>query len=247
MFVLASKFPWWATLDARLPQNCDLTKANFLFMHSPNSPKLNGYVLAGGGSRRFGRDKALVEFGGVPLLLRLATSLRSYTTSVAVIGGVEKYAALDPQLRVLEDRWPGEGPLGGIITALENTRTTSGDVRWNVILSCDMPFVTADWLAAMVQFTREISSNAKVLFPLSDHGPEPLCACYRTDAVDELKSQFEQGVRKVTQALKQLSTEVLDASVWKRFDSAGRLFWNMNTPEDYVEAQRLWNADHGAR
>ena len=90
----------------------------------------------------------------------------------------------------------------------------------------------------MMEFIREISPNTKVVFPHSDHGPEPLCACYRTDALDGLKSQFDQGVRKVTQALKQVHTEVLDDSVWKRFDSAGRLFWNMNTPEDYAEAQR---------
>jgi molybdenum cofactor guanylyltransferase len=216
-------------------------------MTAAHLPQFNGYVLAGGGSTRFGRDKALVEFGSVPLLIRLASSLRTCTTNVAVIGGVEKYASLDPQLNLVEDRWPGEGPLGGIITALENTKATSPEVRWNVILSCDMPFVTADWLAAMMEFTREISPDAKVVFPLSDHGPEPLCACYSTDAVGELKSQFDQGVRKVTQALKQLHTEVLDASVWKRFDSAGRLFWNMNTPEDYAEAQRLWNAEPGAR
>jgi molybdenum cofactor guanylyltransferase len=209
-------------------------------------PDFNGYVLAGGGSTRFGRDKALVEFGGAPLLLQLASILRSCAANVAIIGGVQKYSALDPHLHVLEDRWPGEGPLGGIITALENTRATAPPTRWNVILSCDMPFVTAEWLAAMMEFTREISHNTKIVFPLSDHGPEPLCACYRTDAVDELKTQFDQGVRKVTQALKQLHTEVLDASVWKRFDSAGRLFWNMNTPQDHAEAQRLWNAEHGS-
>jgi hypothetical protein len=55
-----------------------------------------------------------------------------------------------------------------------------------------------------------------------------------------LKNGFDRGVRKVTQALQQLRTEVLDESVWKRFDSAGRLFWNMNTPADFAAAQRLW-------
>ena len=55
-----------------------------------------------------------------------------------------------------------------------------------------------------------------------------------------LKEAFDRGVRKVTEALKQVHTEVLDDSAWKRFDSAGRLFWNMNTPADFVEAQRLW-------
>jgi len=40
---------------------------------------------------------------------------------------------------------------------------------------------------------------------------------------------------------------VLDEAVWKRFDSAGRLFWNMNTPADFVEAQRMWELEQGAQ
>ena len=59
------------------------------------------------------------------------------------------------------------------------------------------------------------------------------------DAAGALKSVFDGGVRKGTEALKHVRTEVLDESAWKRFDSAGRLFWNMNTPADFEEAQRL--------
>jgi hypothetical protein len=49
-------------------------------------------------------------------------------------------------------------------------------------------------------------------------------------------------VRKVAEAMKRLPMEVLDEQVWKRFDTEGRLFWNMNTPEDYLEAQRIFEA-----
>jgi hypothetical protein len=49
----------------------------------------------------------------------------------------------------------------------------------------------------------------------------------------------------VTQALKQVETEVLDERDWKRFDSAGRLFWNMNTAADYADARRIVEAEHG--
>jgi hypothetical protein len=54
---------------------------------------------------------------------------------------------------------------------------------------------------------------------------------------------FERRVRKVTDALKQVKTEVLDATDWKRFDSAGRLFWNMNTAADFEEVRRVWEAE----
>jgi molybdopterin-guanine dinucleotide biosynthesis protein A len=208
--------------------------------------KIFAYVLAGGGSTRFGRDKALVEFAGVPLLLQIARLAQSCTPEVAVIASREKYAGLSPKLQIIEDRWPGEGPLGGIITALQHTAKAAPGSQWNLILSCDMPFLTGEWLRFLVDRAKGSAGDVQVILPRSGHGPEPLCACYRTDAAAALKNVFDRGVRKVTEALKQVRTEVLDDSVWRRFDSAGRLFWNMNTPEDYAEAQRLWNLELNA-
>jgi molybdopterin-guanine dinucleotide biosynthesis protein A len=75
--------------------------------------------------------------------------------------------------------------------------------------------------------------------PESDNGLEPLCACWRSDAAPTIQEAFDSGVRKVTEAMKRLPMEVLDEPVWKRFDSGKRLFWNMNTPQDYEEARRL--------
>ena len=67
---------------------------------------------------------------------------------------------------------------------------------------------------------------------------------YRVAAVQGLvEAQFKLGVRKVTDAVKHLNREILDESVWKRFDSAGRLFWNMNTAADYEEARRILEAE----
>jgi molybdopterin-guanine dinucleotide biosynthesis protein A len=202
---------------------------------------VRGYVLAGGGSTRFGRDKALTQFDSTPLLVRIDTLARTCIEEVMVVATAEKYRDLDPHLEVIKDRWPGEGPLGGIITALQHTASTNPAAEWNLILSCDMPFLTAEWLNFLVDRARASAPEIQVILPHSTHGPEPLCACYRTNAADALKNVFDRGVRKVTQALQQLRTEVLDESVWKRFDSAGRLFWNMNTPDDFAEAQRLWD------
>jgi molybdopterin-guanine dinucleotide biosynthesis protein A len=200
---------------------------------------VTGYVLAGGGSTRFGRDKALVEVGGLPMLGRMIVLLQSTVKNVKVVGALEKYEQFEREM--VSDRWPGEGPLGGIITALEDAAKSPTDCEWNLILSCDMPFLTPEWLVFLCE--RAAKSKAQVVVPHSAHGPEPLCACYRTDAARALRAAFESGVRKVTQGLQHVTTEVLDATDWKRFDSAGRLFWNMNTAADYEEARRILEAE----
>ena len=89
---------------------------------------------------------------------------------------------------------------------------------------------------------RAIRSQAQVVVPYSASGPEPLCACWHTAAAGKLRSGFERGVRKVTEGIALLRAEVLDDADWKRFDSEGRLFWNMNTAADYEEARRVLEA-----
>ncbi|HET9995266.1 MAG TPA: molybdenum cofactor guanylyltransferase [Candidatus Acidoferrum sp.] len=198
-----------------------------------------GWVLAGGGSTRFGRDKALVEVGGKPMLARMLELVQGVTKSVKIVGPPEKYAEFG--VEIISDLWPGEGPLGGIITALEDTAAGDSPSEWNLIVSCDMPFLTRDWLACLAE--RAAKSAAQVVLAHSASGPEPLCACWRTNAAATLRSGFERGVRKVTEGIALLRAEVLDEADWKRFDSAGRLFWNMNTAADLEEVRRAWGAE----
>jgi molybdenum cofactor guanylyltransferase len=198
-----------------------------------------GFVLAGGGSTRFGRDKALAEIDGKPMVVRMCELLRGVTKNVTVVSAPEKYSEFG--LQIVEDRWPGEGPLGGIVTALRTTAARDKACEWNVILSCDMPFLTMQWMEFLAG--RAAKSKAQVVAPKSAYGLEPLCACWRTGSASVLQQAFEGGVRKVTDALKRLTAEVLDEADWKRFDSAGRLFWNMNTAADYEEARRILEAE----
>ncbi len=200
---------------------------------------VGGYILAGGGSTRFGRDKALVEVGGTPMLERMIGLLHGVTKHVKIIAVRGKYATFGAEN--VEDRWPGEGPMGGIVTALEDAAISAERSEWNLIISCDMPFLTREWLTFLCE--RAAKSKAQVVFPRSASGPEPLCACWQTDVGAKLHSGFGRGVRKVTEGIALLGAEVLDEADWKRFDSAGRLFWNMNTTSDYEEAQRILEAE----
>jgi molybdenum cofactor guanylyltransferase len=201
---------------------------------------VRGFVLAGGGSRRFGRDKALVEFEGEPLIARLCRILQFATDApVRIVGDAERYGHLS--VECIADRWPGEGPLGGIITALGESKAPAEPDSWSLIIGCDMPFLTSEWLRHITE--RSVASQASVVVPESGHGLEPLCACWRASAVPTLTRAFDGGVRRVTEAMKQLSMEVLDAADWKRFDNFDRLFWNMNTPADHQEAIRSLKAE----
>jgi molybdenum cofactor guanylyltransferase len=202
-----------------------------------------GFVQAGGGSTRFGIDKALAKLAGKTMLQRTAELLEKVCKKVSIVAPPQKYDNLPWQ--ILPDRWPDQGPLGGILTALQYTNELasphkSPDTRHalpSLIVSCDMPFLTQEFLAFLSH--RALLSNAQVVVPESENGPEPLCACWAADAAATIQTAFHSGVRKVTQAMKHLSMEVLDESSWKRFDTHNRLFWNMNTPQDYEEARRI--------
>jgi molybdenum cofactor guanylyltransferase len=124
---------------------------------------------------------------------------------------------------------------------LEDAAKNRGDCQWNLILSCDMPFLTREWIRFLCQ--RALASPAQVTVPHTARGAEPLCACWKTDAATVLRNGFERGVRRVNDGIALLRSEVLDEKDWKRFDSAGRLFWNMNRPADYEEARRILEAE----
>lgn len=206
----------------------------------PQTIPIAAYIVAGGGSTRFGRDKARATLAGQPMLTRMCDLLSAVTASIHIIAPPSRYEfATAP---VIPDRWPGGGPLGGIITALLHTSEQEPDTTWNLIISCDLPFVTPEFLTYLRDFAQ--ASSAKAIVPESSQGREPLCACWHTSAALQLQSAFESGMRRVNDALKLVNAEVLDESHWKRFDSAGRLFWNMNTPKDYAEAQRIEATEH---
>lgn len=171
------------------------------------------------------------------MLVRMCGLLKDVTATVSVVAAPGRYS--DSGERIVEDRWPGEGPLGGIITALMDA--LNHQHTWCLIVGCDMPFLTGEWLTYLKD--RALASSAGVVTPQSSMGLEPLCSCWHTSATGKLQYAFEDGIRKVTEAMKRVSMEVVEARDWARFDKSGRLFWNMNTPAEYEEARRILEAE----
>ncbi|MGH9773463.1 MAG: molybdenum cofactor guanylyltransferase [Candidatus Acidiferrales bacterium] len=186
------------------------------------------FILAGGASTRMGRDKALLEIGGQPMLLHVAKIVEPLVGSPEVIGAPERYSHLG--LRVSADDFPGCGPLGGIATALGHSQR-----EWILVLGCDLPHLTPAWLEYLIK--RAGASRAGALIPMSDTGYEPLCAMYSKRAEAAMVRALGAGVRKVMLGLAEVEVTTIAPGESNKFDSDGRLFKNINSPADYEEAR----------
>jgi molybdopterin-guanine dinucleotide biosynthesis protein A len=177
-----------------------------------------GFVLAGGQSSRMGRDKALLELDGMTLIEQIAAKVREAAGSVTIVGAPERYSHLG--LAVIADGEAGQGPLGGIVTALETTTA-----RWNLVTACDMPFITKNFLHQLMELARDCGAEA--LVPLSGDGrPQPLCAVYRQSCGARLADALRAGTRKVTTALERVQVE------YRQVEEI-RVFRNVNSPSDW--------------
>ena len=174
-----------------------------------------GAVLAGGRSIRMGRDKALIEVAGVPMAGRVAAALRDAgATEVVVVGGTAE-ARSGLGLRFVPDLFPGDGPLGGILTALRAFGT--GLV---VIGACDLPRLDAATVRSLVDAIGDHDAALARTDRL-----EPLCGVWRTEAcLPALHAAFDDGERAIHRAIARLSVINVDV--------AGAPLTNINTPAD---------------
>jgi molybdopterin-guanine dinucleotide biosynthesis protein A len=192
------------------------------------SQQLAGFILAGGESSRMGHDKALLELNGAALVVRTARLVETVTGTPAIVGAPERLGGLG--FTVIPDDWPGAGPLGGIATALHITSAS-----WNLIVACDLPYLTRAWLENLVAMA--LASAADAVLPMNERGAEPLCAMYQKKCQPVIRAALERGTRKVTDGLVGLRLKSITPAEWKAFDSDGLLFKNMNSPADYEEAK----------
>lgn len=159
-----------------------------------------GVVLAGGRSKRMGRDKALVPVAGVAMAERVADALRGAGCDpVAAVGGDADRLA-EAGLVTVPDLFPGEGPVGGIITAM----------RWHphgpvVVVACDLPMLApSDLLTlfdAAVDATEHRRPSDVDVIVASTGRIEPLCAVWFPGALDTMQAAFDGGERAVHRAI----------------------------------------------
>ncbi len=185
-------------------------------------------ILAGGQARRLGgRDKSALRVGAGSILDRQLGVLRTLTPHILIVGGHGPIAELD--VHVVQDRMTGAGALGGLYTALMDAPTEQV-----LVIACDMPFVSAPFLAALAALGADVDAAV----PRDARGRHPLCASYQRRIAAGLKTRIDAGALRIADALGDLHVRDIGPDELAPFDPDGRLLLNVNTPDDYERALR---------
>ncbi|HYL96331.1 MAG TPA: molybdenum cofactor guanylyltransferase [Terriglobales bacterium] len=191
---------------------------------------LTAFVLAGGKSSRMGADKALLEVAGKTLLQRTLELARAVAEDVRIVGAREKFGQFAP---VVEDKYPGRGPLGGIHAALASTGSD-----FNLILAVDLPFLENRFVQHLV--TEACASGAVVTLPRAGGGLQPLCAVYRREFAALAEQALAAGRNKIDTLYAQTTVRIMEEDELARFAFSVAMFDNLNTQEEWERArQRL--------
>jgi molybdopterin-guanine dinucleotide biosynthesis protein A len=190
---------------------------------------VTGVILAGGKSRRMGRDKAFLPFGTGMLIERVIEVLRQVTEDVILITNTpELYQRFG--LPMFSDVIPEAGSLGGVYTGLASTKTS-----YSLCLACDMPFVKP----AFLRFLCEMAAAADVVIPRNAEDFQPLCAVYSQACREPIRQKIDAGRLKITGFFDQVRVRVVEGELLTRYDPHDVMFFNANTPEEYEQARRM--------
>ena len=189
-------------------------------------------IQAGGQSSRMGEDKALKSFLGRPLIQRVADRLSPIADEVIVTTNrSDGFAFLNLPLH--PDLKPGRGALGGLYTAI-----ASAAHPLVAVVACDMPFASSDLIGASAKIMED--EQVDVVIAKGEEGYEPLHAVYRRErCLPAIESAINADQWKVIVWFPQVKVRILTAGEIKSADPAGLAFWNVNTPDEFAEAERL--------
>jgi len=183
---------------------------------------MTGIILAGGKSRRMGKDKALFKIGGKRSIEIVMEKLKNVFDDVLVVGSHSfDYRFL--KAKVIKDIIPDKGPLGGIYTGLLRSRS-----ECNFICACDMPFLNPELLRFMVS---EMDEDIEALVPVVKGFVEPLHSIYSRRCLTAIRSHLKLNDLKVRNFLSEVKCKYLSEDLIRRYDPALLSFLNLNTPE----------------
>ena len=188
-------------------------------------------IQAGGASSRMGEDKALKLFLGRPLIERVIDRLAPIADEIIVTTNhPAEYEFLG--LRLIPDLKPGRGALGGLYTAI-----TSATHPLAAVVACDMPFASSTFFEGARSLM--VSDEADVVIAKTDEGYEPFHALYRRETcLPAIESAIDADQWKVISWFPQIKVRTLTSDEVNVFDPSGLCFWNLNTPQEFLEAEK---------
>ncbi|HEX8144267.1 MAG TPA: molybdenum cofactor guanylyltransferase [Pyrinomonadaceae bacterium] len=190
--------------------------------------EIEGFILAGGASRRMGTDKAGLKLGGVSFVERIAGALYAVTLDIRLVGARdERLAGAFP---VVEDVFPGWGALGGLHAALAACRAP-----WALVVACDLPFVTGELFMRLAS----LRENFDAVVPVQTDGRlQPLCALYRREACAPRAARLiAAGERRPRYLLPEIETRRVAPTELADLQDSELFLTNVNTPDDFARAR----------
>ena len=195
---------------------------------------LTAFILAGGKSSRMGRDKAFLRWQEGTLLDHVWEMAHELTPQVRIVADRKRFASYGAAL--IEDIYPGCGPLGGIHAALSSTVSP-----WNLMLAVDLPLLNGRLLSYLVALARE--SDATVTVPSVGGRLQPLCAVYRREFAEVAGQSLEAGQNKIDLVLARVKTQTIEEETLLGAGFSREMFRNVNTPQDLEEVRRCSASD----
>jgi molybdenum cofactor guanylyltransferase len=187
-------------------------------------------ILSGGQSSRMGTNKALLPISEKPNIERIKDELdKNFEEMILVTNHPEVYGFL--KIKMVSDHYPGKGPLAGVHAGLLATSHEA-----NLVVACDMPFISAGLGAILVENLREYDA----VVPIIGGTKHPLFAVYRKKIVNEIKSCLENNSLRMIHLLDKLNVLYINEEDLKTYnkESLEQIFFNMNHPEEYEFAKK---------
>lgn len=194
---------------------------------------VTGIILAGGRSRRLGRDKAVEPFGGQPLIRRVIERVAPLTSEIVVVVADSARGdslPLDADHRIALDIFPEGGSLGGIFSGL-----TAASNQWGLVVACDMPFLNSGLLKHMLAQREDWDA----VVPQPGSFPEPTHALYSRACLPYMETRLRANDLKISGFFDQVRVRYLAQEEIETFDPALHSFFNVNSPEDLERAREL--------
>ncbi len=205
---------------------CDFVQQRFI------RPRVTVAIQAGGESKRMGRSKATVPFGGRPLIARMVERVAPVADEILITTNepenlqflFEEYPGLP--LRMEQDKLDYRGALPGFLTAFETATTP-----YIAMVACDMVFVSAKLIAAECA---ELSlSQADCVVPVNKHGFEPFHAVYAREAcLPAIRARVGKGEMRAQAFLSDVTVCEFPQARVLSAEPMGGCFINVNTPEE---------------
>ncbi len=199
-------------------------------MKGPLQRPATGVILAGGRSRRMGRDKLPLKIGNATLLDRAHHALASRCGEIFVVGAK---GYLPTGTRRIPDLRPGhQGPLAGIEAGL-----IAASYRSVFVAAGDMPFLTGDFVGYLLDL---LSDRVSAVVPVVGSALHPLCAAYGREVRTAVSAALDGGLRSVRELLEGLpGVRSVGEGELRRFGDPNLLFMNVNSPEDLARARAM--------